>query len=305
MRTPLLVTALLTIAVPALAQTTPSGEPDSATTAPPGEAGAPAVEQQGEEKPKDKKPKRGDFNAGGQLRLPNGPDEMDQFATFNWVALDVKGKYYLLDSVTADGVIPLAVKKPDMLSDGSDPKLIGGVMIKLDARLPMPKKVPITGQSMEGNEVGVTVGGAYMHEGAMLLSEKDYPKFVGDFQPGFLAGITTKVKLSSLVDFKLLPTWVYQKGTAESLTAVQIPMSLILALGNVVKVSADLGIYTGDDYTFRSSKGGRVALGAALDVKLGPILTHLGAGSASLGTGGLYPTISDSVYIDLNVKYAK
>jgi hypothetical protein len=38
---------------------------------------------------------------------------------------------------------------------------------------------------------------------------------------------------------------------------------------------------------------------------LGPIITHAGAGVASLLTGGAYPTIRDSVYIDLNVKYAK
>jgi hypothetical protein len=66
-------------------------------------------------------------------------------------------------------------------------------------------------------------------------------------------------------------------------------------------------VYTGDDYTFRSSKGGRVSLGAALDVKVWRLILHGGAGVASLGTGdaSAYPTIKDSVYIDLNVKFAK
>jgi hypothetical protein len=40
-------------------------------------------------------------------------------------------------------------------------------------------------------------------------------------------------------------------------------------------------------------------------VKIGPILAHAGAGVASLLTGGMYPTISDSVYIDVNAKYVK
>src|SRR5689334_5008864 len=101
MRTPLLVAALLSIAAPALAQTDPSG--GMPAPMPPGDPAAtppsdPAVQQQADPnaKKEEKKPKRGDFDAGGQVRLPNGPDEMDEFATFNWVALDVKGKYYLL-----------------------------------------------------------------------------------------------------------------------------------------------------------------------------------------------------------------
>lgn len=291
MRQPLLVAALLTISAPALAQT-PSATVDEEAPPP-------------EEK---KEPGQGDFDAGGQVRLPNGPDENGDFATFNWIALDLKGRYFILDFLTVEGDIPLAVKKPSTVMDEAgieqSPSAIGGMSTKLKLKLPMPKKMPFVG-STEGNEVSLTLGGAVMREGAMLLSEKDYPLFTGGFKPGFTAGLTTKVKLGSVVDFQLLPQWVYQSGEMESLTAVQIPTSLVVALGDLFKVSADLGIYTGDDYTFRSSKGGRVALGAAIDVKLGPIVTHLGAGSASLGTGGKYPTIRDSVYFDLNVKYVK
>ena len=39
------------------------------------------------------------------------------------------------------------------------------------------------------------------------------------------------------------------------------------------------------------------------DLGIGPILAHAGAGVASLLTGGMYPTFSDSVYIDVNAKY--
>ena len=75
----------------------------------------------------------------------------------------------------------------------------------------------------------------------MLLSEKDYPLFVGDFQPGFAGSLVTKVKLGNVVDFSLVPAWIYQSGAMDSHAAVQIPMSLILKLGEVVQTSADLG----------------------------------------------------------------
>src|ERR1700684_4551573 len=39
-----------------------------------------------------KLPKAGDFDAGGQLRLPNGPDENGQYATYNWIVVDAKGR---------------------------------------------------------------------------------------------------------------------------------------------------------------------------------------------------------------------
>ncbi|MBA3456813.1 MAG: hypothetical protein H0T42_27235 [Deltaproteobacteria bacterium] len=247
-----------------------------------------------EEEKKKKEPKAGDFDAGAQLRLPSGPDEEGEFATWNWVAVDVKGKYYLLKSVTLNGHFPLAVKKPDMLASGADPRLIGGMMLRLDATLPR-------------SSLGVTLTTAYMREGAMLLSEKDFPLFVGDFQPGISGGILAKLRLGSLLDFALVPAFAFQKGTNENYTAIQIPTSLIIKLGSLLKVSADLGIFTGDDFSLRAKYGGRIYAGGAIDVKVGPIALHAGAGVASLFTdpAGVYPTLGDSVYIDLNVKYVK
>lgn len=304
---------LISIAVaagPALAQSTdPSAQPPPApmpvstlapspSLPPPSDSGPAPAEQ-----PKQpKQPKRGDFDAGGQVRLPSGPDEMDQFAAFNWIAFDLKGRYYLLDSVTVNATAPLAVRKPDLLMSGADPRLIGGVNARLEAMLPGMTRLPGV---REGTEIGLMLSVAYLREGALLLSEKDYPLFTGDFQPGFTAGTIVKLKLSSLIDFSLTPLWLYQKGELESVEAVQVPMSAIVRLGNVAKLSADLGVYLGDDYSIRGKNGGRIATGGSLTVKLGPILAHAGAGVASLLTGGPYPTISDSVYVDLNVKYVK
>ena len=296
--------ALTAFVAPALADRAQVSEAPM-SPAPPasGGDGSPEVDSEKEqtEDGEPKKPGRGDFDAGGQARLPSGPDEMGEFATFNWIAFDLKGRYFLLDSVTVNGNIPLAVKKPDTFG-GADPRLIGGMSMSLEARLP---KLPFQPKMWDGSEVGLVLSGAYMREGAMLLSEKDFPLFVGDFQPGFSAGLITKVKLSSVIDFSTTPVFVYQSGTDDALTAVQIPVSTILKVGSLLALSADLGIFTGDDYSFRGKNGGRLAAGGSLTVKIGPILAHAGAGVASLLTGGLYPNISDSVYIDLNVKYAK
>jgi hypothetical protein len=110
-----------------------------------------------------------------------------------------------------------------------------------------------------------------------------------------------KAKLSNAVDFSLVPTYVYQSGK----DGLQVPMATIVRLGKVVEASVELGVYSGDDFSFRGVNGGRLATGASLTVKLGPILAHAGAGVASLLTGGAYPTLRDSAYLEVNAEYAK
>ncbi|HEX4419733.1 MAG TPA: hypothetical protein VH165_17590 [Kofleriaceae bacterium] len=259
-----------------------------------------------------KQPKAGDFDAGAQARFPNGPDAMGTYKTWNWVAADVKGRYFLLPTVTANFNMPLAIIHPDTITKPIDgggmstlsPKLFGGMSARLEATLPKLPKMPFIKNDID---LGLSLAVSYMHDGAVLLSEKDYPLFTGDFHPGFNGALIMKVKLSDLFDFSLLPAWVWQKEGDGSLTAFQMPSALIIKLGNALKLSIDLSIYTGNNYTFGADGGGRLGTGAALDLKIGPILAHLGGGFASLLTSdvGPYPTISDSVYFDFNVKYAK
>jgi hypothetical protein len=293
-----LVVALVSVARPASAQEAPapSPYPPSYTAYP--LAPPPSPEEKPEEPPEHK---RGDFDAGGQLRLPSGPDEEGKFATFNWVALDLEARYFLLSSVSIGGSVPLAVVKPDDFG-GVEPELFGGFNVTLDARLPKLPSLPLLKYE---TTLGLVLTGAYMRYGSMLLSKKDYPLYVGDLEPGFTGGLLMHIKLSSLLDFSLLPTWIYQSGDPESLAGVQIPLSLIVKLGEWVKVSADVGVYTGDDYSFGGDDGGRISAGGALDLKIGFLVFHAGAGVASLLTGGLYPTVGESVYFDLNVKYVK
>ncbi|HUS69127.1 MAG TPA: hypothetical protein VMZ28_31540 [Kofleriaceae bacterium] len=253
-----------------------------------------------EQKKKAKEPKQGDFDAGGQIRLPSGPDEDGEFATFNWIALDLEGRYHVLGPVAFVGYVPLAVWKPDTIAGGAiDPKLVGGMTLSLEAIMKSPVSNAYDARG------GIVLTGGYLREGAFLLSKKDYPLFVGDFKPGFGVGLPMLARLSSVFDFSMTPSYVHQSGTDEGLDALQLPTSIVLKMGEVVKLSADLGIYTGDDFSFRGSNGGRTALGASLTVKIGSIVALAGAGLASLQTGGLYPSARDSLYIDLNVKYAK
>lgn len=249
----------------------------------------------------------GDFDAGGQLRFPNGPDELGEYKAFTWVAFDAKGTYYLLPTVTLNGFVPVAVKKPDTVGPaGPEPALFGGGLLRLDASIPKLPKLPFLAQE---TSIGLQLGFAYMREGALLLSAKDFPLFVGDLQPGVLGGILTRVKLSNVVDFNLNPVFLFQRGEVENLTAVQIPMSLVLQVGNVLVLGAEAGINTGDDFSFGAKSGGRISLGVSLDVKIRKLAVHLGTGFASLLTSdegqALYPSIGDSVYFDVNLRYVK
>lgn len=309
----LCVATLLGSSTLALAQTPPADpaasplpDPSVGAPAPTSEPadGGPTTEPPKEPK---KEPGRGDFNAGGQVRLPSGPDEMGtEFATFNWIAVDLKGKYYVFDTVTINGNVPLAVKHPDTYA-GVDAKMLGGMSVTLDARLPK-WNVPMAPKA-KNTDAALILTAAYLRQGAMLLSEKDFPLFIGDMKPGFAGGLDMRVKMSSVIDFKMTPQFVYQSGAegAEALQAVQIPISTVVKLGETLKVSADLGVFTGDDASFKPSNGGRIYAGGALDLKISKIILHGGAGVASLlaGADSLYPTISDSIYIDLNVKYAR
>jgi len=119
--------------------------------------------------------------------------------------------------------------------------------------------------------------------------------------------LVTKLKFGSVLDFSLLPAWVHQSGEMESRDAIQVPLALGVGLGSLLKLNLELGIYTGDDYSLRAKNGGRIATGASIDLKISKILIHLGAGAASLlvDQAGVYPTVSDSFYVDVNAKYVK
>jgi hypothetical protein len=282
-RAALIVLCLLLLTSSASAQAQPAPEKDP---------------HQDEDRPKE--PKQGDFDAGGQVRLPSGPDEDGEFATFHWVALDLEGRYHVFGPLAFVGRVPLAVWRPDTIGGGAiDPSFFGGMTLSLEAIMDVPRAGPYE------TRAGIVLTGGFMRVGAMLLSAKDYPLFVGDFKPGFGVGLPMLVRLSSVFDLSLTPTYVHQAGTDEGIDALQLPLSVILEVGSLAKLSADAGVYTGDDFSFRGSNGGRTSLGGSLAVKIGHIALLAGAGLASVQTGGLYPGARESLYIDLDVKYEK
>lgn len=261
----------------------PPGDPPPSTSPPPA-----AEKRQG----------RGDFDAGGKVRLPSGPDETAmEYGPFNWVALDLYGRYFVLDELTITAGIPLALIKPEFENtvDEAQPKLFGGFTVRPEYSL--------------GKVLGAGLMLGMLRQEAVLLSEKDFPLYVGDLT--FAAGIGPFVKFKGLgVDFALQPSLVYQAaGSAgDAVTAVQVPVAASLALSDLLKVSVETGLYTADDFGVTAKDGARLSLGAAVDVRLGKIILHAGAGAASLlvdAASPFYRSIGDSIYFDLNVKYAK
>lgn len=299
-RSSLVVVALLGGLDAAQAQPSPVGPAGTAAPAAPAPV-APTTATPAAPRAAPASPRRGDFDAGAQVRLPGGPDELGQFATFNWVAVDAVGRYYLLDQVTVVGRAPIAIIHPDTVGGTIEPATFGGVDVALRATLPRAPFQP----RAHPTDVAVTVSGAYARAGAMLLGPRDYPLFAGDFQPGFTAGVDARLRLSSLVDVVTAPVFVYQRGDGEALDGVQLPLTAVVKLGAVVQLGADLAINTGDDFGFGADDGGRIALGGSLTVALGRLRAHAGAGTASLLTGGAYPTVTDGFYLDLDVRYAR
>ena len=239
----------------------------------------------------------GSFDAGAEIRFPSGPDgETGEYGSFKWVAVDPKGTYFITEQITISGIIPLAPVKQDL--PGAETSVFGGFLVRPEINL----------GSMIG--AGVTVG--MLRQGAFLLSPKDFPLYAGDLKFGAAIGPWIKFKYSG-IEFKTTPQVVYHATEPESLMGLQVPISAAVGLGKALKVSLETGVYTGDDFSLGPKGGGRIALGAAVDIKLTPVLLHLGAGLASLlvsdsmdaDNQALYGSITDTLYFDLSFKYAK
>ena len=235
----------------------------------------------------------GKFNAGFKVRMPKGPGDDGEYAQFKWIGVDLTGKYNVTDAIGVGGTIYTAPVKPDV----GDPKVFGGFMLRPELRL--------------GSTIGAFVDIGFMTYGAVLLSEKDIPFYAGDYEFASRIGPWVKFK-ANVVNLSILPAVVFQNGSPEKIAGFQLPVNAMLRAGEMLKVSADLGIYSGDDFKIGADDGGRIAIGAAVDVKVSTIALHLGVGLNSLLTSDspspgafAYPSIGDSLYIDLALKYVK
>jgi hypothetical protein len=164
------------------------------------------------------------------------------------------------------------------------------------------------GELKLGSTVGAGASAGMLRTGAVLLGDKDFPVYQGDLELATLLGPFIKLK-TGFVNLRVEPVFAYQAGD-EAITAIQVPVSAMVRVGEAIKVSADIGLYSGDDFKLGAADGGRVGVGAAVDLKLGKVIFHVGTGFASLlvdddpMSKSLYPSIGKSLYFDLNVKFA-
>jgi len=216
---------------------------------------------------------------------------MGKFASFNWIAVDLKGRYNITDHIASYINLPLALKKPDMDFGSGKPEWFGGVSAR--------------GEAGFGKTLGIGLTLGVMRQGAMLLSEKDYPYFHGDLAFGTAVGPYVRFKMLGL-NINTTPSYVYQDGTG---SALQVPLSAMIKLGSLLEVATETGVFTGSNFNMSAADGGRIYLGASITAKIWHIVGHLGAGVASLLVSDAptaeYHSIGDSVYVDVNVKYAK
>ena len=233
----------------------------------------------------------GKFNAGFKVRMPSGPDETGESAVFNWIGVDLIGRYNVTDMIGISGTMYTAPVKPDF---DPEPKIFGGFMLRPELRL--------------GATVGAFVDVGFMTYGAVLLSERDIPFYVGDYELATRVGPWLKLK-ANVVYLSVQPSIVFQNGSPEKITGFQLPINAMLRAGEMLKVSADVGVYSGDDFKIGADDGGRIAIGAAVDIKVGAIALHLGAGLNSLLTsdepGALYGSVGESLYFDVAARYVK
>lgn len=253
--------------------------------------------------PEDDPNAAGKFNAGGGLRFPGGPDEMGQYASFNWVALDLKGRYNPTSFSAVYVNVPLAVKHPDApmgTPDNLSPSMFGGMTLRGEIGKPF---------------LGLQVTLGYMKEQSFFYSDKMFPYYFGDYEPCVSVGPYINIKRWG-VYFATAPTLVWQKAgdlkapngmDSDGGGAVQVPVSAAVHLGSMLEVAADLGLATGYGFAFDASEMGNIYAGGSLTVKVKPVKVHLGTGVAALFTDPTAPyhSIGDSVYFDLNVAYVK
>lgn len=254
--------------------------------------------------PPEEESQKGKVDAGGKLRFPSGPDEMGEFGLFNWIALDLRARYGVTDSISGGLFVPLAIVRPDVPEGADEPEIFGGVLG--EGSLALMKVIGVRAQ------IGV------LQRSGWLLSQYDYPIYTGDMKFGLklgpmldarVAAFGSKLELSAAADVVLaFGADVDDMGEDKMLTALQVPVAALVQLSDLLKVGLTAGIYTGPEFKLGAEDGGRIPLSAAASLKTGPIYLDLGLGFASLVTsdqmGAVYPELMDSLSIGLNVRWA-
>lgn len=222
----------------------------------------------------------GHYQAGIRVFAGSGVDK-----SFNFIGLELGGKYNVTDAISAGARIPFAVKKPDGFA------VFGGAFAHLEMRL--------------GASIGAMAEGGFAKAGAANLSSQDSPAFVddADYEGAFLLGPFVRVKAGpTYLSFD--PAFVYQAGD-EAITAIQFPVTAMFRASGGLKAGAKVGLYTGDEFKLGADEGGRLATGLVVDIAVSSVFVRAEAGFSSLLTddASLYTGIGKSTYIALALMY--
>ncbi|HLL24243.1 MAG TPA: hypothetical protein VK427_19060 [Kofleriaceae bacterium] len=208
--------------------------------------------------------------------------------TFNFVGLELGGRYNVSDNIAVGARIPFAVSKPDNFA------VFGGMMARADLRL--------------GATVGVGAEAGFLKYGAVLLSQQDAPGFAdgADYELAFTVGPWLRAKAGPTY-LSINPAFVYQGGDPEGITGLQLPVTAMFRAAGLARFGAQLGIYTGDDFGMSAEDGGRIAVGLVADTKVSTVSLQVAAGFASLLTddASAYRSIGTSVYFTVGLAYVK
>lgn len=226
----------------------------------------------------------GHYAAGVRVHVASALDD-----SFNFIGLDLGGRYNVTDMINVGARIPLAVSKPDGFS------VFGGAAVRAELRL--------------GATIGVAADVGFGKEGMFALSAQDAPLYAepADYTAGAKLGVWVRAKAGPTY-LSVEPAFVYQaEGQAEAIEAVHLPVTAMFRAGNVARAGVLVGIYTGDDFKFGADEGARIATGLVADIKVSSIALQLGAGFASLLTDDMaaYTSVGKSVYVTVGLMYAK
>ena len=225
----------------------------------------------------------GHYAFGVRVHIASALDD-----SFNFIGLQLEGRYNVSDNIAVGARIPLAVSKPDGFG------VFGGAMARAELRL--------------GATIGAMAEVGFLKHGAVLLSNQDAPIYVDDADYDFALALGPWVRAKAGPTYlSFEPAFVYQPGDPEAIMGVQFPVTALFRAGSVAHFGAQVGIYTGDDFKLGADEGGRVAAGLVADVKVSTIALRFAGGFASLLTDdmGLYTSVGKSVYVTVGLAYQK
>ncbi len=223
----------------------------------------------------------GHYAAGVRVQIASaGPD------SFNFIGIEPGGRYNLTDAISVGARIPLVVKKPDGAA------AFGGMMARAELRL--------------GATIGAAIEGGFSKNGGALLSSQDAPVYAdaADYAAAVVVGPWVRFK-GGPTYLSFNPAFVYQAGDPK-ITGLQFPVTAMFRMSGVLQAGGQLGVYTGDDFKMGAKDGGRVALGALVNLNVSSITVQGAAGFSSLLTDDaspLYTSIGKAVYVTFGLIY--